>query len=787
MVAGLALALAPTSAAGAAAEPTEEPALTIRLPGAEPYPAELQARLRAAVDARGEGYEPRTHHLRDDGSAVYVNRLIFEDSPYLIQHAHNPVDWYPWGPEAFARAAREDKPIFLSIGYSTCHWCHVMERESFEDAEIARVLNEKFVAVKVDREQRPDIDEIYMTAVQLTTGRGGWPMSSFLTPDGKPFYGGSYFPNARRYGIPSFRDVLEGVAEAWAERRAETVGSAERIAAAIAAGQGAGAAPAHPQAQSSDRDLLQPAILDAAEARLADTFDWANGSWGGAPKFPQPMALEFLLRRAVGIDDRDARGSGEDPRGTRLLRMVAKTLDAMADGGIRDQLGGGFHRYSTDEVWLVPHFEKMLYDNAQLVRVYLHTWQLTGEQRYREVAESTIDYVARDMTLREGGFAASEDADSEGEEGRFYAWSLAEIEEVLGDEAALFATAYDVRTIGNWEGRTILRRVRSDAQLEALFGSGAGRESTDGDSDSDGVSARLARARRALFEARDRRVRPARDDKALASWNGLMLAAVAEAARVLERADYRDLAERNATFLLERLRTREGRLRRSWKDGRATLNGYLEDYASVAEGLLALYETTFDPRWFGAARELMDEALLHFADPGGGFFDTSDDHEELVARPKGVQDNAVPSGNAMATTVLLKLAAWTGEGRYRDAAEAALRPVGPYLGRHPTGFAQWLTALDFALAPVREIAIAGDPGAADTQRLLASARVGYRPHQVVAVGVPAAAETIPLLAERPLIGDHATAYVCRGFVCELPVSDPGELAAQLTRQPSRPT
>jgi hypothetical protein len=738
-----------------------------------------------------------------------------------------------------------------------------MEHESFEDEQTARYLNDHFVPIKVDREERPDLDAIYMEAVQAMTGRGGWPMSVFLTPDGKPFYGGTYFPNTARYGMPSFRDVLEGVAEVWSERRGEAEDSGNRVAAAIAAEQLGRRAPSAPptlsggtpaprNASPHEDGSLDPAILDGAVARLADTFDWANGSWGGAPKFPQSMTLEFLLRRVVGPDDSGAgAGAGaegpdnaraasgtatEDPARQRLLRMVTKTLDAMADGGIRDQLGGGFHRYSTDEVWLAPHFEKMLYDNGQLARVYLHAWQLTGEPRYREIVESTIDYVAREMTVSEGGFTASQDADSEGEEGRFYVWRLGEIDEILGEDAGLFATAYDVRTIGNWEGKTILRRVRSDAELEALFGSpgsarvadssarspsidsqvtdpshepaggdgepagrngepaGGDRESTDGDSRSTSVSERLAGARRRLFEAREKRIRPARDDKALASWNGLMLAAVAEAARVLDRADYRDLAEGNAAFLLERLRTPEGRLRRSWKDGRATLNGYLEDYANVAEGLIALYETTFETRWFVAARELVDTVLEHFADPEGGFFDTSDDHETLVARPKGMQDNAIPSGSAMAVTVLLKLAALTGEGRYRDAAEGALRAVATYLGRYPTGFAQWLSALDFALAPVREIAIAGDPGAADTQALLAVVRSGYRAHQVVAVGVPARtvdaaepaepAEAVPLLADRPLFDGRPTAYVCRGFACDLPVNDAAALAAQLNRERS---
>jgi uncharacterized protein YyaL (SSP411 family) len=438
------------------------------------------------------------------------NRLAQETSPYLLQHKDNPVDWYPWGPEALATASRDDRPIFLSVGYAACHWCHVMAHESFEDAETAGYLNAHFVPIKVDREERPDIDALYMESVQAMTGHGGWPMSVFLTPDGKPFYGGTYFPNTTRYGMPSFREVLEGVAEAWSTRRADVAESANRVADAIARSQRASTddigptAPGHTAADgpAADRTVagrieqgrpaLDPAIVDAAVARLSDTFDWTHGSWGGAPKFPQPMTLEFLLRRIAGPGDATSRakhdGSDLDPPTARLLRMVTKTLDAMADGGIRDQLGGGFHRYSTDEVWLAPHFEKMLYDNAQLARAYLHAWQLTGEPRYREVVESTLDYVAREMTLPEGGFAASQDADSPGrdghsEEGAFYVWTLREIEEALGDDApprddaappgdalppgdaALLAAAYDVRSIGNWEGKTILRRVRSDAEL----------------------------------------------------------------------------------------------------------------------------------------------------------------------------------------------------------------------------------------------------------------------------------------------------------------------------------
>ena len=703
-----------------------------------------------------------------------VNRLAQETSPYLLQHAHNPVDWYPWGPAALARAREDDRPIFLSIGYAACHWCHVMAHESFEDADTAAFLNERFVAIKVDREERPDLDGIYMEAVQAMTGSGGWPMSVFLTPDGRPFYGGTYFPDTRRHGMPSFRDVLEGVAEAWSARRAEVE--------AAAGGRRSGlAGPDDRPIGSIVRPAplsLDPAVLAAAEQALARSFDPANGSWGGPPKFPQPMAIEFLLRRVAGR----AGGRVGDPEvleeaDRQALRMVLETLDAMADGGIRDQLGGGFHRYATDAAWLAPHFEKMLYDNAQLARVYVHAFQLTGETRYREVAETTIDYVAREMTLPEGGFAASQDADSEGEEGRYYTWTADEVETLLGADAPLFAAAYDVTAAGNWEGKTILRRVRSDAELGTLHGL----------SEAD-VAGRLALARARLLAARERRVRPARDDKALAAWNGLMLAAVAESGRVLGRADHLALAERAGAFALDRLRTPEGRLRRSWKDGRATLNGYLEDHAHLAEGLLALYEATFEPRWFVAARGLMAVVLARFADQAGGFFDTSDDHEALITRPKGLEDSATPSGGAMTATVLLKLAAYTGEGRYRNAAEAALGPVLPHLGRYPTGFGQWLVALDLALAPVREIAVAGDLSDPKTRGLLAVAFDGFRPHQVVAAGVPdlaaSADRTVPLLRDRPMLDGRPTAYVCRGFVCELPVADPAALAARLAPRPA---
>jgi uncharacterized protein YyaL (SSP411 family) len=693
-----------------------------------------------------------------------TNRLAGETSPYLLQHAHNPVDWYPWGEEALARAKAEDKPIFLSIGYAACHWCHVMERESFEDEATAAELNRDFVPVKVDREERPDLDQVYMAAVQAMTGSGGWPMSVFLTPDGRPFYGGTYFPNAPRHGMPAFRQVLEGVARAYREQRAEVERSGSAIVAAIADASRLGAT----GGPAETHRLPDRTVLEAAVAALERTFDPRHGGWGGAPKFPQPMTIEYLLRRAAG---------GADDG--RALAMARRTLDAMADGGIRDQLGGGFHRYATDAIWLVPHFEQMLYDNAQLARVYVHAWQLTGDRRYREVAVGTLDYLARELLTADGAFAASQDADTDGEEGGTFVWTADEVRSVLGPDAApLFLAVYDVTDGGNWEGRTILRRVRSDDEMATMAGTTA-----------DDVAARLALARATLLAARSRRPQPARDDKILAGWNGLALAALADATGALAGSDepadrdagrrYRSLAETAADLLLDRLRLPDGRLRRSWKDGRASADGVLEDHACLADGLLALYEATFDERWFVAARGLADTMLERFADPAGGFFDTSDRHETLVSRPKDLQDNAVPSGNAMAVTVLLRLAALTGEGRHRDAAERALGLVGGVVGRYPGGFAQWLVALDFALADVTEVAVIGDPADPATSRLVRPTRVGFRPHLVVACAADPHASAVELLGSRFQLDGRPTAFVCRDFACRQPVVEPEALAAQL--------
>jgi hypothetical protein len=686
-------------------------------------------------------------------SARHQNRLAGETSPYLLQHAHNPVDWFPWGPDALARARLLDRPIFLSIGYAACHWCHVMERESFEDEATATYLNARFVAIKVDREERPDLDQIYMSAVQALTGGGGWPMSVFLTPEGRPFYGGTYFPDTPRHGLPSFRQLLESIDRAWREQRADLETSAARLVGQLAASSrtpASGGAPA-------------PAMLDEAVGSIERTFDSTNGGWGG-PKFPQPMTIEFLLRRAADGDP-------------RALPMARRTLDRMADGGLRDQLGGGFHRYATDGIWLVPHFEQMLYDNAQLARAYLHAWAFTGDARYREVALGTLDYVLRELTTAGGAFAASQDADTDGVEGATFTWHSGEIRSALGDEAALFSTAYGVTENGNWEGVTILSRVRPSLGLSNLYGISE-----------DEVERQLARSREKLLSIRAKRAQPARDDKALAAWNGLAIGALADAARLLQfapdgaadAARYRAAAERAAGVILGGLLSADGRLGRSWKDGRATGQGVLEDYANLAEGLLALYGATFDERWFTSARSLVDAILERFSDPDGGFFDTATDHERLVTRPKDVQDNATPSGGAVATIVLLRLAAYTGEGRYRDAAERALATVTAFTGRYPTAFAMWLQAIDLALARVAEIAIVGDPLHPGTRALLEVAAGGYAPNRVVALlSSESASTSVALLEDRALLGGRPTAYVCRGFACRLPVTDPDALRDQL--------
>ena len=648
------------------------------------------------------------------------NRLAQETSPYLLQHQDNPVDWYPWGEEALARARAEDKPILVSIGYSACHWCHVMERESFEDAAIAKLMNDHFVCVKVDREERPDLDAIYMDAVQAMTGHGGWPLNAFLTPDGVPFHAGTYFPPQPRHGMPAWPQVLEAVARVWDERRDEVRGQAERIVGRL---QGA----AELEAAESE---LGSVDLDGAVEALRDGYDAEHGGWGRAPKFPAASVIEFLLRR------------GE-------TEMSLHALRAMAAGGMYDQIGGGFARYSVDAEWVIPHFEKMLYDNALLARAYLHGWQVSGDPFLRRVCEETLDWAIREMRQAEGGFASALDADSEGEEGRYYVWSLDEVREALGDELAEVAISYFGMTEhGNFEGRNNPVLAGEDPPQRAEI-------------------------RSRLYAARERRVRPGLDDKRLTAWNALMVAALADAGAILGRRDYLDAATSCAEFLTTRMRDADGRLLRTYNREQARLPAYLEDHSFLLEALLTLYEATFDPRWFREARRLADTILERFADTGrGGFYSTASDHERLIARRKELEDAPIPSGGSAAAFGLLRLAALTGEHSYEEAAVSALRLLHEVAPQHPGAFGHLLQALDFHLAAVREVALVGDAIGPLEQVV----RQAFRPHVVVAGGPE---DGVPLLAGREPVDGRAAAYVCERFACRRPVTEPAELAALL--------
>jgi hypothetical protein len=667
------------------------------------------------------------------------NRLAQESSPYLLQHSENPVDWYPWGEEALARAGAEDRPILLSVGYSACHWCHVMERESFEDAETAAYMNEHFVNVKVDREERPDVDALYMESVQAFSGQGGWPMTVFCDPEGVPFYGGTYFPPEEGRGMPSFRMVMEAVLEAYRGKREEIRERAPETRARLGA-VGRIEPAAAPEA----------GLLDEAVGRLRDGADMERGGFGGAPKFPPAAALELLLAR--GVED-----------------VVERTLDAMMAGGIYDQLGGGFARYSVDAEWLVPHFEKMLYDNALLARAYLHGWQALGHERYRRVCEETLDWALREMRGPEGGFFSALDADSEGEEGRFYVWTPDQVRAALSTAKADADNRielsprqvedsmryYGVDEGGNFEGGRSVLHLPAGAAAPAPEG--------------------VETARRALLEARGRRVRPGLDDKRIASWNALMIAALADAGAVLERPDYLEAAARCAEFVLGDMCDARGRLLRTYRDGEARLNGYLEDSAFMLEALLTLYESSFEQRWFELAAKLAESMVARFGDAErGGFFSTSDDHEELIARRKEIGDHPIPSGNSAAAMGLLRLAALSGERGLEEEAEGVLRLFAGPAGRHPDGFAHLLRALDFHLSPTKEVALVGAP-LADLAR---EVRSGYRPHLVLAAG-PEGAAVPALLRDRPAVDGKPTAYVCERFACQAPVTGREELAGLL--------
>ena len=670
----------------------------------------------------------------------FTNRLSGETSPYLLQHAHNPVDWYPWGAEALEQARVEDRPILLSIGYSACHWCHVMEHESFENEPIAKLMNDNFVCIKVDREERPDLDGIYMNAVQMMTGHGGWPMTVFLTPDGRPFYGGTYFPPVDRQGMPGFPRLLIALAEAWRERRDEIEKNAGSLLVELGKVD---------RFRGADSEL-DPALLDQCVVRLLQSLDREHGGFGTRPKFPPSMALSFLLHRYHRTGD------------SQILAAVELTLEKMAGGGIYDQLGGGFHRYSVDDRWLVPHFEKMLYDNALLSRIYLDAWLLTGRPLYRRIVEETLDYVIREMTSPAGGFYSTQDADSEGVEGRFFVWNPEEVTALLGrEEGAIFADFYDVTAGGNFEEQSILHTDESSEE----YADRRGMKRQE-------LEARLARGRQILFTAREQRIKPGRDEKMLTSWNGLMLRSFAEAARGLDRSDYLESAIRNADFLLANLR-RDGRLLRSHKDGESRLNAYLEDYADLANGLLALYESTFDSRWFNEATALVETMIDLFEDEEeGGFFFTSRDHEKLITRSKDYYDNATPSGNSVAAEVLIRLAHLTGRTDYRARAERILRQVAAITPRMPNGFGHLLCAFDLFSHPAREIAVAGDPQSPSTRSLLRTIFGRYLPGKVVALARPGEAppEALALLTNRTSTAGDPMVWVCHNFQCELPVT-----------------
>jgi uncharacterized protein YyaL (SSP411 family) len=670
----------------------------------------------------------------------FTNKLINETSPYLLQHAHNPVDWYPWGAEAFERARAEDKPVLLSIGYSACHWCHVMAHESFEDEATARVMNDNFVNIKVDMEERPDVDQIYMTFVQLTTGRGGWPMTVFLTPEKLPFFGGTYFPPTPRYGMPSFQQLLMSIAEAYRDRRDEILHSANDILGELRRAT-------IPDASSTG---FSPDVLDAAFESFSRSFDATNGGFGGAPKFPPSMSMEFLLRY------------GKRTGNKRALEMVEKTAREMADGGIYDHLGGGFHRYSVDAVWLVPHFEKMLYDNAQLIRIYLHLYQITKDDFYKRIAFETLEYVRREMFDSRGGFYSTQDADSEGEEGKFFVWTPEEVEPILGEsDAQVFSFFYDVSGDGNFEGKNILNvRFTIDAAAKALK------------IDAAEIHKILERSREKLFAEREKRVKPHRDEKVLTAWNGLMLAAFAEAAAILRDDAYLEIARQNADFLLINLQ-RDGRLLRTWKDGEAKLDAYIEDYANLADGLLELYQAGGDSKYLLEVRRLVDIMIDEFWDKeNGGFYFTSHDHESMIIRNKDFTDNATPSGNSVAADVLLKLSKITGEGSYERYATKVLAVSAKQARRYPQGFGRALSGMEFAVSPIKEIVIFAD----DDGDLLSAIYDEYLPNKVVVSGETDGQKTkIPLLEGRSAIDGQPTVHVCENMICQRPVTDVAEL------------
>lgn len=681
------------------------------------------------------------------GIQKYTNNLINETSPYLLQHAHNPVNWYAWNDEALAKAKEEDKPILLSIGYSSCHWCHVMEHESFENEKIAKIMNENFINIKVDMEERPDIDKIYMNFVQLTTGGGGWPLTVFLLPDQRPFFGGTYFPPTPRYNMPSFEQILMSIKNAWEEKRDEILHSADEILVEI---RQVGLA----ESKTGNLSIDQ---IDFAFKSFEQTFDKTNGGFGGAPKFPAPMSLEFLLRYYKRTKNENA------------LKMVKQTCNKMALGGINDQLGGGFHRYAVDANWLTPHFEKMLYDNAQLARIYLHLFQITKDTFYKNVAIETLEYIKREMLDEKGGFYTAQDADSEGIEGKFFVWTPEEVTEILGKEhAPHFLFYYDISEDGNFEGKNILNVKNSIAETAEIF------KMSEED-----LKISLEQSKAKLFDEREKRIKPFRDEKVLTAWNGLMLATFAESSAILESEKYLEIARKNADFLMGSLRSKDGKLLRTWKDGEAKLDAYLEDYANLADGLFELYQVSGDTKYLMESKRLADIIITEFWDEdAGGFYFTANDHEELIVRSKDYYDNATPSGNSVAVDILLKLSKVFGDEKYSRFATTVLRLVTPLIQRYSGAFGRVLSTLEFYHDSAKEIVILGKKGN-ELERLIFD---NYLPNKVVVLSdnVKQGAEIIPLLENRTKIDEKPTAYVCENFTCQKPANTVEELNEQLS-------
>ncbi len=689
------------------------------------------------------------------------NRLSGETSPYLLQHARNPVDWYPWGREAVERARSEDRPILVSIGYSACHWCHVMERESFEDEATARVMNENFVCIKVDREEHPDVDLIYMNAVQIMTGSGGWPLTVFLTPSLKPFYGGTYFPPEERHGLPPFRAVLERVAKTYREKRDRVEASGDQISGYIA----------QMGRVTPSTEPLEDALLDGALTDLKIRFDDRFGGWGTAPKFPQASAISLLLRL-----HRRRRDPG-------ALRMAEITLERMARGGVFDHLGGGFHRYSTDERWLVPHFEKMLYDNALLAVAYLEGHQVTRKPLFARVARECLDYIGREMTSPGGGFFSAQDADSGGAEGAFYVWTPEEVEQAAGVEAGrAFCAFYDVRPGGNWEGRSILHVPREPVEVARELGISPAR-----------LESLLDEARPALLGRRGGRVRPGLDDKILCGWNALTISAFARGYQVLGDVRYQERAREAARFLLGKMRRPDGSLKRTSRGGIARLDGCLDDYAFLAAALIDLYESDFDPAWIQEARGVADGMIARFWDGAdGGFFYTTEGREDLITRSKTGLDGALPSGNSVAALALFRLARLTGKEAYAARAEGILRAFREPIASMPAGFGAMFCALDFHVDGGREVAVVGRGGSRATRSMLEAVRRPFAPNKVVAFlddtagDARARTKEIPWLEGKTAAGEETTGYLCENFRCGAPTTDPGTLEEVLRGIRSRP-